>query len=87
MKSYLILAHLLISLSAATMDPMLPRPIKVLSRPQPTSEHLKVAERSHLSAEIVKRNEKLFVRIKLYYRNLRIMQNEYELDLKELAKL
>jgi hypothetical protein len=87
MKSYLILAHLLTSLSAASMDPQLPRPFKVNSQPQPTSEHFKVAQRCHISAEVVKKNEKLFVRVKLYYRNLSIMQNEYELDIERLAKL
>jgi hypothetical protein len=87
MKSYLILAHLLVSLSTIPMDSQLPRPFKVLSQPQPNSEHFKIAKRCYISAEIVKKNEKLFVRVKLYYRNLGIMQNEYELDLKELAKL
>jgi len=87
MKSYLLLAHLLIYLSTFPMDPKLPRPFKINSHPQPTSEHFKVAQRCYISAEIVKKNEKLFVRVKLYYRNLSIMQNEYELDIERLAKL
>ena len=86
MKSYLILAHLLMYLPITPMDPSLPKPFMV-NKNESTMEHFKVAQRCHLSAEIVKKNEKLFLRVKLYYRNLSIMQNEYELDLERLSKL
>lgn len=81
MKLYFLLFSFIPCLSAE-----LPKPF-VVNKKEPTMEHFKVAQRCYISAEIVKKNEKLLVRVKLYYRNLSIMQNEYELDLERLAKL
>lgn len=64
-------------------DLKLPKPFKV----EPTAEHFKVAQGCHLEAEIVRRRCKLFLRVNLYYRGVRIAQNQYEIDPKEVAKL
>ena len=69
------------------MDPELPKPFKVNSQQEPTMEHFKVARRCNVYSEIVRRKEKLYLRVKLYYRNMKIIQNEYELDLDKLSKL
>lgn len=73
--------HTLSSLSVS-----LPRPFKTNTQ-EPVIEHFKVAQRCHISTEVVRRKERLFLRVKLYYRNLKIMQNEYDLDIDKLSKL
>lgn len=63
----------------------LPKPFSVQ---EPTVEHFKIARRCFLASEIVrKKDNRLYFRVKLYYRKLKIMQNEYEVDLNKLAKL
>lgn len=67
------------------MDSDLPKPFSVQ---QPSMEHFKVARRCNISAEIVKKKDKrVYLRVKLFYRTMKIMQNEYELDLNKLSKL
>lgn len=70
------------------MDTPTAIPVTILPKPFRVNTTLpKLIEQCHMSSEIVKKRDKTFLRVKLYYRNLKVMQNEYELDLDKLAKL
>jgi hypothetical protein len=75
---------------------MLPKPFKInpSSRSassgyanEPTMEHFRVAHHCNIDAEIVRKGQKLYLRVSLYYKGIKIMQNNYDIDPKEVAKL
>lgn len=74
------------SISKAS-DVNLPKPFKIESSTGFSQEHFKVAQRCHIEAEIVRKKYKLYLRVNLYYRGVKIAQNQYEIDPKEVAKL
>ena len=64
----------------------LPKPFKI-NHAEPTMEHFKVARHCNLEAEIVRKGKKLYLRVNLFYKGIKIMQNQYDIDPKEVAKL
>lgn len=94
MKLYLLLFSFLpCSAMDHTNTPInLPKPF-VINRQMPRSSSegymspYEVAKRSYMTADIYKKKGKTYLQITLYFKSVQIMQNDYEIDPREVAKL
>jgi hypothetical protein len=73
-------------------DLKLPKPFEIATT-TPRSKSLghmtpyEVSKRTHVTADIYKSKGKLYLQITLYFKGVQIMQNDYEIDPREVAKL
>jgi len=77
-------AHASHNATQGTAGQNLPQPFIVNAAPM---SPYAVATQCHLSVKAYKKQNNAFIRVSLYYNNLKIMQNDYDLNLQEIAKL